>query len=215
MKLLLDKDFQNLLLNYPRPPKRFFVAEESQDAVSSQWMIRDASGQELKPQDYLGAFSQFVKDNPAQIEAISILLARPRDWSTVALKELREKLKQTPQRFSEELLQKAHAIANHKALVDIISMVKHAAEEKQPLLTAQGRVDRAIEKLTAGKAFTPEQQKWLDRIRQHLVVNLTIERGDFDYLPIFADFGGWARADRDFGGRLATVITEINAAVAA
>jgi type I restriction enzyme R subunit len=215
MKLLLDKDFQNLLLNYPRPPRRFFVAEESQDAVKSEWMIRDGTGQELKPQDYLAAFSQFVKDNPAHIEAISILIQRPRDWSTAALKELREKLKQTPQRFSEDLLQKAHAVAYSKALVDIISMVKHAAEEKQPLLTAKERVERAIANLTTGKTFTPDQQKWLDRIRQHLVVNLTIEKDDFDYLPIFADFGGWARADKDFDGRLAPLIWEINAAVAA
>ena len=215
MKLLMNKDFQDLLLNYPRPPKRFFVAEESEDAVSSEWLIRDGSGDSLKPQDYLAAFCQFVKENPTHIDAISILLERPRDWSTVALKELRLKLSQTPQRFSEDLLQKAHAVAFRKALVDIISMVKHAAEEKQPLLTARERVDRAIANLTAGKTFTPDQQKWLDRIRQHLVVNLTIEEDDFDSLPIFADFGGWARANSDFRGHLSPLISALNAHVAA
>jgi type I restriction enzyme R subunit len=191
------------------------VAEESQDAVTSQWLIRNGSGQELKPQDYLAAFSQFVKDNPTHIEAISILLDRPSDWSTIALKELRLKLARTPQRFSEDLLQKAHAVAYRKALVDIISMVKHAAEEKQPLLTAQERVDRAIAKLTAGKTFTADQQKWLDRIRQHLVVNLTVDREDFDAMPIFADFGGWARADQSFEGKLCEFLNEVNAAIAA
>ena len=66
------------------------------DTVTSEWMVRDGTGKELKPADYLAAFAQFVKDNPAQIEAIRILLDRPRDWSTVALKELREKLRKSP-----------------------------------------------------------------------------------------------------------------------
>jgi type I restriction enzyme R subunit len=215
MKLLREKDFQNLLVNYPRPPRRFFVAEESQDIVSSEWMVRDGSGKELKPADYLAAFAEFVKKNPAQIEAIRILIEKPRDWSTTALKELRDKLSKSPERFTPDLLQKAHAIASHKAMADLISIVKHAAEEKQPLLTAEERVDRAFAKLTAGKSFSPQQQKWLDRIRLHLVQNLTIEEDDFEHLPVFADFGGWGKANKDFGGQLVPLITEINAAIAA
>lgn len=38
-----------------------------------------------------------------------------------------------------------------KALVDIISMVKHAAHDREPLLTAQERVARAFDTLTAGQ----------------------------------------------------------------
>ena len=64
------------------------------------------------------------------MEAIRILLDRPRDWGTDALAELqREARATTPQRFTVENLQKAHAVRYHKALVDIISMVKHAADE--------------------------------------------------------------------------------------
>jgi type I restriction enzyme R subunit len=214
MKLLRDTAFQNLLVNYPRPPRVFFVAEESQDTVASEWMVRDGTGKELKPADYLAAFAQFVKDNPAHIEAIRILTERPQDWSTAALRELREKLSKSPERFSPDLLQKAHAIASNKALTDIISIVKHAAEVKQPLLTAVERVDQAFAKLTAGQSFTSQQEKWLDRIRLHLVQNLTIEKADFEYLPVFADFGGWWRANTDFGGQLLPFIGDMNTAVA-
>lgn len=166
MKLPRDSEFQNLLLNYPRPPKRFFVADESTDTVTSEWLVRDGTGKELKPGDYLAAFSTFVKENPAHIDAISILLNRPKHWSMQALKELRQKLASTPERFTEELLQKAHAVSSGKSLVEIISIVKRAAEEKQPLLTASERVNRAFAKLTEGRSFTPQQQKWLDRICQ-------------------------------------------------
>jgi type I restriction enzyme R subunit len=215
MKLLRDPAFQNLLVTYPRPPRRFFVAEDSVDKVTSEWMIRDGTGNELKPEDYLKLFVKFVKDNPAHIEAIRILTDRPRDWGTQALVELKDKLSKTRERFTPDLLQKAHQVHYKKALVDIISMVKHAAEERQPLLTAKERVEGAFAKFTNRKTFTPTQQKWLDRIRQHLVVNLSIEQQDFDVLPVFADFGGWGKANNDFSGKLTPLLAEINAAVAA
>lgn len=39
MQLLLNKQFQEFLLHYPRPPRRFYVADDTQDVVSSEWMI--------------------------------------------------------------------------------------------------------------------------------------------------------------------------------
>ena len=49
----------------------------------------------------------------------------------------------------------------------------------------------------------------------HLETNLSIDRGDFDALPIFDQEGGWGRADRVFGGKLADVLIDINEALAA
>ena len=43
--------------------------------------VRGADGTEYKPADYLAAFSEFVTDNPAHIDAIGILLKRPKDVS--------------------------------------------------------------------------------------------------------------------------------------
>ncbi len=113
------------------------------------------------------------------------------------------------------MLQKAHEVHYRKALVDIISMVKHAADEGQPLLTAAERVDRAFTTLTAGHTFTAAQQAWLDRVREHLVANLSIDREDFDDLPVFARHGGWAVADREFDGSLVTILQKVNEAIAA
>jgi hypothetical protein len=115
----------------------------------------DGTGREYKPEDYLEAFARFVRENPARIEAIQILLDRPRDWSTAALKELREKLVSAPERFTVELLQKAHQIRYDKALVDIISMVKHAAQQQAALLTGEERVEKITQAILA-KAFRGE-----------------------------------------------------------
>jgi type I restriction enzyme, R subunit len=215
MRLLRDPQFQDLLVNYPRKKSTFLVAIGTQDTVSTELLLRDTAGNALKPEDYLALFARFVKDNPAKIAAIGILLDRPREWSTAALSELRDKLKQTRERFTPEMLQKAHEIRYKKALVDIISMVKHAAKDSQPLLTARERVGRAFDKLTAGKKFTPGQQQWLDRIRAHLVENLSIDREDFDVAPVLERSGGWIAADRAFDGRLVQWLREVNEAVAA
>ncbi len=215
MALLRNPDFQNLLINYPRPPRTFLVDTTTQDTVTSKWLVRDSSGQEYKPEDYLSAFSRFVKENPDRIEAISILLDRPQDWSTDAIAELKKKLAATPMRFTIENLQKAHNVRYHKPLVDIISMVKHAAREEEGLFTAEERVARAFERVTKGKTFTPEQQAWLGRIREHLIANLSIDQEDFENLPIFSDRGGLRKAEQLFGPDLPDLIREFNEAIAA
>jgi type I restriction enzyme R subunit len=215
MKVLRDKQFQELLVRYPRQRDPFIRADGVQDTVSTEWLIRAGVGEKYRPEDYLAMFARFVKENPAHIEAIGILLDRPRDWSTAALTELRNKLTQTRERFTPELLQKAHEAHYHKSLVDIISMVKHAAKDNEPLLTAQERVGRAFDKLAAGKTFSAAQQQWLDRIRAHLVENLSIDREDFDVSPVLERPGGWTAADRAFDGKLAQWLREVNEAVAA
>jgi len=215
MAILRDPDFQNLLVTYPRPPRTFLVDTTTEDTVTSKWLVRDAAGQEYKPEDYLTAFSRFVKENPDHIEAIGILLNRPQDWGTDAIAELKTKLAATPMRFTMENLQKAHQVRYHKALVDIISMVKHAAREEEALFTAEERVARAFERVTKGKDFSPEQRAWLGRIREHLIANLSIDQSDFDIIPIFVDHGGLRRAGQIFGPDLPVLIRELNEAVAA
>ena len=215
METLRNPDFLNLLENYPRPPKTFLVDYAIRDVISSTWIVRDAAGNEYKPKDYLSIFSEFVTENPEKIAAIGILLDRPQDWSTDALGELKEKLESSQQRFTIENLQRAHKVSYNKALVDIISMIKHAAHEEETLLTAEERVSLAFDRVTVGKHFTPDQHLWLDRIRSHLIANLSIDKEDFELIPVFSDYGGWNKANRVFEGQLSTLISEFNRAVAA
>jgi type I restriction enzyme R subunit len=215
MKILRSSPFQELLVNYPRRRKVFLKAIEHQDEVSSEYLIRDALGREYQPEDYLQAFARFVRENLAHVEAIRILLDRPRDWSTAALAELRNKLKSAPERFTIDLLQKAHQVRYDKALADIISMVKHAARDAEPLLTAEERMTRAMERITVGREFTAQQREWLDRIRAHLIENLSIDRDDFEEAPVLTRAGGWTAADRVFGGELEDLVESLNEAIAA
>lgn len=214
MTVLRNPEFQKLCVEYPRKKRTFVVAYETQDEVTSQWLVRGADGKEYKPEDYLTAFSRFVAENPEHIEAIQILQKTPEDWSPDALGELRDKLSKTPQRFTVENLQKAHAIQYHKALADIISMVKHASDNSNPLLTATERVDKAFAAVTSGRTFTTDQQQWLGRIKAHMIENLSVDQDDFESLPVFTRFGGWKKANAVFVGQLPTLIKSFNQAIA-
>ena len=130
MKVLRNNEFQELCINYPRPDKIFWKAIESQDTIVSEVAFR-VQDKLLKPRDYLEAFSEFIKANYAHIEALTILFQRPKGWKTDVLNDLRLKLKKSD--FDEEDLQKAHNLVFHKALADIISMVKHAAKQEEPV----------------------------------------------------------------------------------
>jgi type I restriction enzyme, R subunit len=215
MSLLRNEEFQRLLQEYKRKPRVFFVSHTTQDEVSSQWLVRGLDGKEYKPEDYLTAFANYVATHQSDIEAIAILLKHPQDWNPEALKTLRERLAAAPQRFTVGNLQKAHQIQHNKALADIISMVKYAADRQNPLLNAAERVERAIAFITASQAFTEEQTRWIDRIRVHLQENLSIDQEDFESQPVFINFGGWGRALKVFDGRLPALMKELNKAVAA
>ncbi|MGD9157439.1 MAG: DEAD/DEAH box helicase family protein [Desulfobacteraceae bacterium] len=212
MKILKNKTFQELLVNYRRAKRHFVVGYDTEDDVSSEAAFRKGSEYQ-KPEDYLDAFARFVRENPEQIEAIRILLDRPREWRTDVLEELRQKLAQKD--FSEKTLQRVHQLVYKKALVDIISMVKHGVYEEAPLLNAGERVDMAMARVMEGKTFNKEQQQWLDMIREHMVENLTIEMEDFDNMPVFERQGGRSRAKKIFGDKLELLIQDINFAVAA
>jgi type I restriction enzyme R subunit len=215
MGLLRNADFQRLLQEYKRRPRVFYVAHTTQDEVSSEWLVRGLDGKEYKPDDYLTAFSEYVATHQTDIDSIAILLKHPQDWGPDALKSLREKLAAAPQRFTEPNLQRVFELRRNKALADIISMVKNAADTQSPLLNAAERVDRAIQKITNAQTFTKDQLVWIERIRTHLQGNLSIDQDDFESQPIFSDFGGWGRAVKVFGNRLPALMQEINEAIAA
>jgi type I restriction enzyme, R subunit len=209
MQVLCEAEFQKLLADYPRAKRVFIIAESAEDYVTSGYLIHLADGKTVRPDDYLASFERFVRENPEHVEAIRILLERPADWRTDALRELRQKLSAAPEHFTEPNLRRAY----QAELADIISMVKHAACG-EPLLSAEERVERAIAQVLGGQELTPEQQRWMELIRRHLVMNLAIEREDLQLLEFELAGATWRRVDEDFGGRLEEVMQRLNEAMA-
>ncbi len=215
IKTLQSDAFLDLCENYPRPQKTFLRAETAEDQVYSRIVFRAKDGRELGLQDYLQEFEKFVRMNPGHIEALEILLKRPKEFDTKQLKTLREKLATQPDdlvdKFSEKNLRRAY----NQELADIISIIRYAAKGGE-LLTVERRVDKALMKIKSGRSFTEAQNKWLDLIRRHLIENLLMEKEDIETLPIFTREGvSWNKLNKAFDGRLETIIHEINEAIAA
>ena len=190
------------------------IQKTAEDFVTSAVMFRASDGKELKPDEYLRQFEKFVKVNPEHIEAIEILLKRPKDFHTEELKELRQKLASKPDNLMDKFNERNLRRAYDNQLADIISIIKHAAMGEE-LYSAQARINRAFARVRANIAFSPQQEKWLQLIREHLIQNLLLEREDFDTLPIFTREGmNFQRLDAIFDGQLDKIISEINEAVA-
>lgn len=211
MKILNNKDFQKLLVNYKRAKSYFIVAHNVEDEITSQ-MVFEAEAKYLKPVEYLEAFAEFVKNNKEKIEAMKVILERPKDWRTEVLKELRSELLKN--HFPESSLKRAAQLVHKKHLPDIISIIKNAAKN-EPLLEVNERIDKVIEKLFAGKQLTGEQSAWIQYIKEHLIQNLTLDKEDFEYSPILERHGGWGKFRKVFKEEAETIIREINASIAA
>ena len=156
--------------------------------------------------------AEFVKANADKVSALAALLKHPKDWKPMVFDDLRRAMSQAG--FDTGKLQQAHRANGFKALADVISIVKHAAEAQQPILTAEERVSRAMNKLVESHQFTADEMQWLSMIQEHLVKNLSIDEEDFDLTPLLEMRGGKAKARKVFTD-LADVVGELNAAVAA
>ena len=213
MELLRNEQFQKLLVEYERAKKVFLIGYDVKDDVSSMVLFEAEGRYGLQPADYLLAFSDFVKRKENEIAAIAILLNKPKDWNTTALNELKQKLKES--NYDEANLQKAHKIIYHKDTVDIISMVKHAAKETEPLLSPEERVNQAIQKVTEGRKLNDEQQKWMEYIKEHLKQNMTFDEEDLKELPVFTNRGGLTIFKKVFADDYEKIINDINREIAA
>lgn len=212
INILRDPAFQDLLINYKRPKKQFYVGYEVEDQVFSEPLI-GYKGEQLKPEDYLKQFATYVTQNKAEIEAFKIILERPQQWSTKTLEELIEVLRSNG--FPVSKLDEVYKNIYHKELIDVISMIKHAVNAEEPLLTKEERVDKAIARAFDGVDLTDDQQKWVEYIREHLKENLSIDEEDFNFMPVLESHGGWGKFKKVFGDISTDIIHKINQFIAA
>ena len=107
--------------------------------------------------------------------------------------------------------------SGQRTLADIVSVVRYAlggADELAPF--ADGVHERfqgwlAMQQ-TVGRAFTEEQVRWLEAIRDHISGSVSMEMGDFQYAP-FSQQGGLSKAYELFGDELGELIEELNGAL--
>jgi type I restriction enzyme R subunit len=188
-----------------------------------------------KARSLVTSFRKFIEDNKDEIEALKVLYSQPyrAGLKFRQIKELAGRLNQPPfyidPSHPETLgrLWQAYEVVEPdnvrgkggQQLVDVIALVRHAINPQTPLapvgMTVEERYQQWItEKQAAGTAFTADQRKWLDAIKDHIASSLNIEQDDLEEVP-FNQIGGMGRAYELFGDQLNAILDELNMRLAA
>ncbi len=163
-----------------------------------------------RPEDYLVAFSDFLRANENQVAALSLVLRRPRDLTQADLRALALALQEAG--FSETALRSAWREARQEDVAaKLIGFVRQAAlgDALEPWAV---RVQRAVEAIIKRGGLTPDQQRWLRRIGTQVAEIGVADPAALDQGQFRESAGGFTRLDRVFGGRLAGLLGDINEA---
>jgi type I restriction enzyme R subunit len=178
-----------------------------------------------RAQALVQTFETFIAQHKDEITALQILYSRPlRAPLTFGdIKALADALHAPPHALDEGALWQAYAAldksrvkgaSRQRILTDLVSLVRFAMQQDNELVPYPERVAANFkawmaQQVAAGKAFTPEQQWWLETIRDHVAANLGVTLDDFEY-GRFGQRGGLGKVHQLFGVELPRVIEELN-----
>ena len=202
--------------------------EQTIDTVSADQLI-EAGFSDEQVGRLVQSFQEFIQENRDEITALQVLYARPYQQRLRFddIKELADMLRLPPRAWTTERLWQAYRQldqsrvrgSGQRTLADIVSLVRYAVGEEEELVPFDARANERFEAWMAtqeagGRAFTAEQRRWLEDIRDHIAGSVSIELAAFDLAP-FNQNGGLARAHELFGRGLTEIVEELNLALAA
>jgi type I restriction enzyme, R subunit len=177
------------------------------------YSVERGYGQAQKPEDYLHAFAEFIRSNSNTIPALMTVLTRPRDLTRKQLRELALTLDRAG--FTESNLATAwREMTNQDIAARIVGYIRQAAIG-DALVPYEQRVDRALQRILASRAWTTPQRQWLQKIAAQTKANLVVDRDALDDpdLVFRREGGGFTRLDRIFNGQLQPVLEAFNDAL--
>lgn len=174
-------------------------------------------GKATRPEDYLQAFTEFIRNAGNTIPALVTVLTRPRELTRKQLRELAMALDLAG--FTEAGLGTAwRELTNQDIAARIVGHIRRAAIG-DALLPYAERVDRALGHLLAhppvGKPWSTPQRDWLKRIAAQTKANTLVDRDALDDPDLLfkSEGGGFQRLDRIFDGRLQHTLEAFNDAI--
>lgn len=208
--------------------------EQIVDEVSMDTLLHDHTGYSAeakeRAQALVQSFETFLAEHKDEIEALQFFYAVPQKkrLKYKDIKALADAISAPPRSWTPEALWRAYETLEKskvrgasagRLLTDVVSLVRFALHQDGELVPHTDRVqgrfaDWMAQQANKGRAFTEEQRRWLEMMRDHVATSLEIEVEDFDLTP-FTKEGGLARASKVFGTQLHAVVRELNEALAA
>lgn len=165
-------------------------------------------GSGSRPEDYLDAFSEYVRSNMNEIAALRIVCTRPKDLTRESLKNLRLTLDR--EGFTVQQLNTAISeVTNEEIAADIISLIRRYAIGSE-LISHEARIRRAVDKLRRVHRFTKQELNWLARMEKYLMEESVLNVSVFDEDSRFKSVGGFVRLNKVFQNQLESVVLELN-----
>ena len=192
-------------------PREPVLISEHEDQLKS---VTRGYGQAQKPEDYLHAFTAFIKSHSNTLPALITVLTRPRELTRKQLRELALALDQAG--FTETRLATAwRETTNQDIAARIVGYIRQAAIG-DALVPYAERVDRALNHLLAhppgGKPWSTPQRDWLRKIAAQTKANVLVDRDALDDPDLLfrKDGGGFKRLDKIFEGHLQQTLEAFN-----
>ncbi len=165
-------------------------------------------GNSEKPEDYLDAFSEYVRTHLNEIAALNIVCTRPKDLTRETLKTLRLALDR--EGFTTQQLNTAISeLTNEEIAADIISLIRRYAIGSA-LISHEARIRRAVDKLKKAHNFSKQEMSWIGRIEKYLMEESVLNVQVFDEDSRFKSYGGFAKINKVFQSKLENIVLELN-----
>ena len=165
-------------------------------------------GDITRPEDYLAAFSAYIKNNMNEIAALNIICTKPRELTRDSLKKLQMTLDM--EGYTEKQLNTAICqMTNQDIAADIISIIRRYAIGS-PLISHEERIKQAVQRLKNAHSFSRQEQNWLLRIEKYLINESVVNVSVFDEDDRFKSDGGFAKINKVFQNKLENIIQELN-----
>ncbi|MEY8394061.1 type I restriction-modification system endonuclease [Lachnospiraceae bacterium 45-P1] len=165
-------------------------------------------GDSEKPEDYLDAFSEYVKTHMNEIAVLRTICTRPGDLTRDALKALRLTLDRegfTTQRLNTAISE----LTNKEMAADIIGFIRRYAIGSA-LISHEARIHRAVDKLKKAHNFSKQEMSWIERMEKYLMEESVLNIQVFDEDSRFKSKGGFAKINKIFQNQLESIVLELN-----
>ena len=204
-RILANKELFRMLQETKSNGGRPVVISDKEDEMVSHTR---GYGDNERPEDYLDAFSVFVKTNMNEIAAINIVCTRPKDLTREELKSLRLTLDRegfTTQQLNTAISQ----MTNEEIAADIISLIRRYAIGSV-LISHEARIRKAVEKLVKAHKFSKQEMNWIKRMETYLMNKSVLNVKIFDEDVRFKEQGGFKKIDKVFQNQLENIVLELN-----
>ena len=204
-RLLAYRDMFEYIQQTSANGKNPVVISEKEDELTKHTR---GYGNSEKPEDYLDAFSEYVKTHMNEIAALSIVCTRPKDLTRDALKALRLTLDR--EGFTTQQLNTAISeLTNEEIAADIISLIRRYAIGSA-LISHEARIRRAVDKLKKAHHFSKQEMSWIGRMEKYLMEESVLNVQVFDEDSRFKSNGGFEKINKIFQNQLENIVIELN-----